>query len=119
MKHKRGGAHYDTDGKILTGRKAMDPTLRKVPYGTRIHPDYAEKLRAPGVNGAGVIHKALDMWFSFDALAVEEQEMVLALVDTFIAGYTTVEGKVSIPDTLPLCLDADTPGILVPARYQK
>lgn len=52
-----GGARYDKDGKLLTGRKPNK--IKKVPYGTKVREDHRDWLKKQD-NACDEIELALD-----------------------------------------------------------
>ena len=61
----RGGARYDKNGKLLTGRRKMDPNEKMRPYNTRLKPDIIEYLRDQD-NAAQTIDMALRLWIDIE-----------------------------------------------------
>jgi len=57
----RGGARYDKNGNLLTGRPKMEPEDKRKPYSTRLHPDIIDYLRGQD-NAAQTIEKAVRLW---------------------------------------------------------
>jgi len=61
----RGGARYDKDGNILTGRKKKAPKEKKKHYNTRLSQDLIDFLRSQD-NAAMVIDKALRLYIEIE-----------------------------------------------------